>query len=186
MADIKPVPDDNNDTPVFDTGQPTFETFEDFAATMPSTESGFLDSTPISSVAAVTDPGGVSYASDTPPERKTVKMSKNMKKAMGKFRKKIAEFPIAWFHQQAKGNPEWELDEDEKDMLTDSIGTVLELLDVEFMIEPLNIQLTSIWWVIAYPILTFVFLFLTKKSLTMDREQQQQVPDETVNPSSVQ
>lgn len=179
MADIKQVPEDDNVQPSIEFGQDE-QTFENYAATMPSTESGFFDVT----LPTVAQPGDPSSVYEAPPERKTIKMSKNMKKAMTKFRKKIAEFPIAWFHQQAKGNPEWELDDDEKDMLTDSIGTVLELLDVEFMIEPLNIQLTSIWWVIAYPILTFVFLFLTKKSLTMDHEQQQMPED--VNPSSVQ
>jgi hypothetical protein len=149
------------------------QTFSELADSMPSTEQGFLDS--VTPITQSEDAGGASSPiTDVPPERKVVKVSKNIKKAMNKFKKKVTEFPIAWFHQQAKGNPEWELDDEEKDLITDAIGTVFELLDIEFAIEPLSVQLTSIWWVIAYPILTFVFLFLTKKSLTMEREQQEQ------------
>lgn len=166
MAEIQPIPEvqftDNDE-----------ETFSQLADSMPSSEQGFLDS--VSPITQSEDAGvAPSPVTDATPERKVVKVSKNIKKAMNKFKKKVAEFPIAWFHQQAKGNPEWELDEEEKDLITDAIGTVFELLDIEFAIEPLSVQLTSIWWVIAYPVLTFVFLFLTKKSLTMEREQQEQ------------
>jgi hypothetical protein len=90
---------------------------------------------------------------------------------MNRLKTKTANVPIMWFHAQAKEHPEWELDADERDMLKDAVETVFEVLDIEIEIEPLSWTLTSVWWVISYPILAFVFLFLTKKSLTMDKEQ---------------
>jgi hypothetical protein len=100
------------------------------------------------------------------PEKKTkrVAMSKKMKKSMDKLKAKVANIPIMWFHAQAAEHPEWELDEEEKDLLTDSIETVFEVLDIGIEIEPLSMTITSIWWVIGYPFAAFLFLFFTKKA----------------------
>ena len=51
------------------------------------------------------------------------------------------------------------------------------MLDIDFEIEPLSISLTSIWWVISYPVLAFAFLFLTKKAVVMEVEQAESNPD---------
>jgi hypothetical protein len=111
-------------------------------------------------------------ATPAPAPRKRVQMSKKMKKAMDKFVRQIAEFPALYFHNAAATNPEWELDEDEKEMLTDSVSMVFEILDVEFEIEPLNMTLTSIWWIISYPFVVFGYIFLTKKSKIETKEKE--------------
>jgi hypothetical protein len=170
-------------TEVPDQQQPDDElSFNDFASTMPETAQGFIgEQVPAS--ATDDNGGGVSLLDDTssstPGEssspvdepRKRVNITKKMKKAMNRLKSKTANVPIMWFHMQAKSNPEWELDEEEKELLQDAVDTVFEVLDIDILIEPLNVTLTSIWWVISYPILAFVFLFLTKKSLTMNKEQ---------------
>lgn len=165
---------------------PPEDDFNDFAATMPETAQGFIDGpTPASAPVNDADGGDTSlldyassagadgeFGSDAPPEpRKRVNISKKMKSAMKRLKGKTANVPIMWFHMQAKNNPEWELDEEEKELLKDAVDTAFEVLDIDIVIEPLNITLESIWWVISYPILAFVFLFLTKKSLTMNKEQ---------------
>lgn len=167
------IPDDN---------EPTFESLAD---AMPETASGFVDGTfkASASVDDVEKDGGDSLLDDTsllssndgpigslPSPRKQVNVSKQMKKAMKKFKSKAANVPIMWFHAQAKNNPEWELDDDEKEMLQDAIDICFEVLDIDILIEPLNITLTSIWWIVSYPLLAFLFLFLTKKSWVMESE----------------
>jgi hypothetical protein len=99
----------------------------------------------------------------SPPPRKRVAMSRKMKKSMDKFMRQIAEMPTLYFTNMATSNPEWALDDEEKDMLTDSVSMVFELLDVGFEIEPLNLTFTSIWWIISYPFVVFGYVFLSKK-----------------------
>lgn len=148
------------------------ETFEQFADTLPDTAQGFLESVQADSQPSLLD-SAIAEEAVQEKKTKTVKMSKKMKKAMDKLKSKSANLPILWFHQQAKVNPEWELDEEEKELITDSIETVFELLDINIEIMPWEMTLTSIWWVVGYPVLAFVFLFLTKKSMIIDRENQE-------------
>jgi hypothetical protein len=166
------------------------ETFDSFAASMPETASGFLDAAlPRASDDSVKDGGGGDFFGSagseetTPaPERKRVNVTKKVRKAMDRFKVKVANVPIMWFHSQAKSNPEWELDADEKAMLKDAVETVFDVLDIGVEIEPLSWTLTSVWWVLSYPVLAFVFLFLTKKSLTMQDGDGEQQPDVDVQP----
>lgn len=168
---ITPVPDDTQ--PSILDNEPTFE---ELAAAMPETAQGFLDAPTAPSHAGVGDAGPSDDAltsSDAPSApRKSVNVSKKVRKAMNKFKGKVADVPIMWFHDQAKDHPEWELDADERELLTDSIETVFDVLDIQFEIDPLSYTLTSIWWVISYPLLAFTFLFLTKKARTIDKEQE--------------
>jgi hypothetical protein len=168
---IEIVPDNNSIT------QPTSDdeqSFEQFAATMPETAQGFLESVVSPSTTERESNIGSSPAEQLgeppAPRIKRINMSKKMRKAMDKFKGKAANLPIMWFHNQAKEFPEWELDQDEKDMIEDAVSTVFELLDIEIAIEPLSMTLTSIWWVLGYPPLVFLFLFLSKKSMTMDKQ----------------
>jgi hypothetical protein len=170
---VTPVPD--NQPPVQTDDE---QTFEQYAETMPETAQGFLDAAlpqvppdnGVGDVGFLDESSTMTDDSSTP--RKKVNVSKKIRKAMSKFKGKVASVPILWFHNQAKDNPEWELDKDEQELLTDSIETVFEVLDVNFEIEPLSWTLTSVWWVVSYPLLAFLFLFLTKKSMTMDKNKQ--------------
>lgn len=96
-----------------------------------------------------------------------VAMSKKMKKKMEAFKSKLSEtFPSLFFHSMAVKHeqPEWELTSDEKESIKDSIDTVLEILDIEFAFQPISLQLTSIWWVVCYPIIVFGFIFISKST----------------------
>jgi len=173
---ISSVPDPSIPTPDDEQGDAGFL---EFAATMPETAEGFLDAgaspsdQPNASGVPVEEGGEPAAGGYAPPERKRVNVTKKVRRAMNKFKTKVADVPIMWFHTQAKRRPEWELDKDEQELLKDAVDTVFEVLDIEIEIEPLSWTLTSVWWVISYPILAFVFLFLTKKSLTMDKDKEQ-------------
>lgn len=112
----------------------------------------------------------------TPQERakKRVKMSRKMQKMMDGFRDQVADIPIMWFHNMAKDNPEWELDEKETEFLKDAFGVVFEVLDISIEIEALNLTLTSIWWVVSYPFAAFLFLFLTHKAKVVENNQEEE------------
>ncbi|HEY1247500.1 MAG TPA: hypothetical protein VGE97_00800 [Nitrososphaera sp.] len=158
----------------------TAENFESFASSLPESASGFLDAEPIASNGNKDEEGGAfldgssgagmpSSGDYAPPDRKRVNVTKKVRRAMNKFKTRIADVPILWFHQQAKDNPEWELDKEEQELIKDSIETVFDVLDIEVEIQPLSWTLQSVWWVLSYPILAFVFLFLVKKSKTIER-----------------
>jgi hypothetical protein len=173
------TPQDNNNQvmPPIIEDQDTAETFDSFAATLPESASGFLDAEPNASHGDRGEEGGTfldstagpSGADYVPPERKRVNVTKKVRRAMNRFKTKVADIPILWFHSQAKANPEWELDKEEQELIKDSIETVFDVLDIEVEIQPLSWTLQSVWWVLSYPILAFVFLFLVKKSKTIDR-----------------
>lgn len=172
------TPKDEPIQPTIIEDETTTESFDSFAATLPESASGFLDAEPSASRSVegeeggtLLDGGGLGTSGDyVPPERKRVNVTKKVRRAMNRFKTKVADVPILWFHQQAKNNPEWELDKEEQELIKDSIETVFEVLDIEVEIQPLSWTLQSVWWVLSYPILAFVFLFLVKKSKTIERE----------------
>lgn len=182
---IQQVPDDNqriidqSTEGLHITGE---DSFESFGASLPSDARSFLDDA--AQQPAATSGSEGSFLADasnapvepTPAERrqKRVNVSRKWKKAMDRLKGKAAILPIAWFNNQAKSVPEWALDDDEQEMIKESISTVFEVLDIEIAIEPLSWTLTSVWWVVAYPVLVFTFLFLSKKSMVMDKEQKEQ------------
>ena len=105
-----------------------------------------------------TDEGSIFNIPDAPEE------VKERKKKSLKIRNIGGDAIVTWFDQQAEKQPEWALSDNEREWLKDSMETVFEVLDIDLMIEPIGLQLTSIWWVIAYPFATFAFLFFSKKS----------------------
>lgn len=180
---IKQIPDDQTPAaiPADDEGLHVSgsQSFEEFGASLPVDANSFLsDATPSASVehgsgegvslldSATAQPEGEVITS----KAKRIKLSRKMQKAMDKLKAKTSKLPIMYFHNKAKKNPEWELDDDEKEIIEDAFFTVFEVLDIEIQIEPLNITLQSIWWILSYPMLAFVFLFLTKKSAVIERE----------------
>ena len=143
-----------------------------FAALLP--DEPFNDF-PVSSAGNGAEPtGGAFGQSDAapPPDREAkeakrtrrIKLSRKMQKSMDKIRNVGADALVHWFHDQAKQQPEWELDAKEEEVLRDSMETVFDVLDIEIMVEPIGMELTSIWWVIAYPFATFLYLFFSKKA----------------------
>ena len=152
-------------------------TFDSLAANLPEDASGFLDEPPPPSPAVQETPGDAGiYAArnegdePAPPPRKR-KSLKKLQKALERFEEQIADWPVVWFHQRAKDNPEWELDAKEVEFMKDAISTVFEVLDIGVDIAPLSYTITSVYWVLLYPFAAFFFLFITKKSATMDKEQ---------------
>jgi hypothetical protein len=142
-----------------------------FASSLPDDANGFLD-VPLTQTPPDSFLSGEPAEALPPPERKKrLKMSRAMKKTMEGLKEKVADLPIMWFQEQAVEHPEWALSDREQEWLRESINTVFETLDIELEVQPLSVQLTSIWWVLGYPFVTFLFLFLIKKGKTLQGEQ---------------
>lgn len=148
------------------------DSFDSFASKLPSDASSGFDAAQTASTGAYPEAGETVDATDTPAARR-MQMPKKMRAEMRKLKKKIAEeLPELFFNRRAEqlDQPEWKLTTDEKDAISDSINMVLEVLDIEFAIEPLSMTLTSIWWVIAYPIVVILGIFMLKQSEIMKKE----------------
>lgn len=147
------------------------ESFMEFSETLPedaATGFAIAQPSPISDSVPGNDEGfgvmgDVAEPSSTPGTRR-IKMSRKMKKAMDKIKQKVGTFPILWFNAKAAQHPEWALDDEEKEIIKDSLEFVFEILNIEFNIQTLDYTLTSIWWVIAYPIAAIGMIFMIKSS----------------------
>lgn len=111
------------------------------------------------------------YNPDLPPDLQpstesetNPKTAKRMKAEMKRFKKQISEkLPKMLFDRlAAERGPEWALDQDEADSISDAINTVFDALGLEFEIEPFNVVLRSRMWLFAYPILVVASIFLLK------------------------
>jgi hypothetical protein len=178
---IEFVPDDEVPQQVQPAG-PTEETFDSYAATMPETASGFLDdvATPSPTVQGVDGGDGATFLDDsanvvteTPSPRKR-KSLKKLQKSLDRFQQRLSKWPIAYFANKAKDHPEWALDDDEKELISDSIETVFEVLDVGVDIQPIEYTITSVYWILLYPFAAFFALFMLKKAKSIEVEQQQE------------
>lgn len=172
--------DDQFAIPEVPVDDPQEQTFADYAATMPETAQGFVDQPVLSNIPADEPglgdlPADDDFAAPSPKEQRTkrIKMSKKMQKSMDKLKSKAGKLPVQWFNNKAKERPEWKLDADEEELISDAIETVFDVLDIEIQIEPLSMTLTSIWWVLSYPICAFLFLFLSKKSSAIQAEERE-------------
>ena len=162
------ITDDPNDDPLFPSSSAVIaggKSFEEFGDSLPEdATAGFAFNEPTSDDLGNAT-GVMEGADEAAPRRKVIKMSKQMKKAVEKFKDKVASFPTLYFSSLAQREPEWALTSEETEMIKDSISLAFEMLDIEFAFEPLNITLTSVWWIIAYPFVAFGFIFFSKKAL---------------------
>ena len=146
------------------------QSMEDFAATLPDDASqGFAVVPPSNEPANGGDAeAGLPLGEEQPlssaeVKRKRVQMSRKMRNAMNKLKDRIASAPALWFDASAKRHAEWKLDDDEKELINDSVQFALEVLDVNFEIEAVEITLRSIWWVIMYPVSVIGLTFFAHK-----------------------
>jgi hypothetical protein len=161
---IEDTPPEFSDSSAVIAGGKPFATFGESLPEDASHGFAFVEESPVTTGDGAM--GSSSEGGDSPaPKRKIIRMSKQMKKAVDKFKERVASFPALYFSTMAQREPEWALTTEEQEMITDSISLAFEMLDIEFAFEPLSIQLTSIWWIIAYPFIAFGFIFFSKKSL---------------------
>jgi hypothetical protein len=152
MAIRRTQEDDLNEGTAVTGGQ----SFEEMAESMPKSGFGFGVENP-PTMLSDTDTGEGTEAAGFEPspaeiKKLRIKMTRKMKQAMDKMKKSIATYPKMYFSNKAKKHPEWTLDADEEELITDSITFALDILDIDFEIEALHITLKSIWWVIMYPV----------------------------------
>jgi hypothetical protein len=104
------------------------------------------------------------------------KLSKKMKATIEQFREMFTDGIAAWFTNQAiaTGRPEWALEPKDAALIGDSVGFVLDVLDIDIDIEPIDVEITSPWWTLLYPLAAFGIVFFRRQSTV-----KQKYPEET-------
>lgn len=133
--------------------------FTSFANDLPDSEGG--------AVASAVAPDGVTDQAAPAPATfskvKTDAASARLTKKMEKVKRQLAEaLPRAVDVFTADKGPEWKLDDSQRDMLTDAVESVFDMLDVQFEIQQFNVQLKSRFWILLYPITVLLMIFATK------------------------
>jgi len=91
---------------------------------------------------------------------KTDAAAKRLSAKMNKFKKSIADkIPQAVNGALKDKGPEWQMTEDDRAMLSESFENCLEVLDVDFQIQPIGMVLSNPLWVLLLPILTLLLIF---------------------------
>jgi hypothetical protein len=104
------------------------------------------------------------------------KLSRKMKATMEQFRGMFTDGIAAWFTNQAiaTGHPEWSLEAKDTALIADSVGFVMDVLDIDIDIEPIDVEITSPWWTLLYPMAAFGIVFFRRQSTV-----KQKYPEET-------
>ena len=153
------------------------DSFEQYAARMPSTESGLRDSVVDSSVKSPGNTAGESPTDgtveesagffDVQPSVRRIEMSKNMKKQLKRMKQLIAEkAPRIVFQRIAeqRHQPSFALTDTEADFVSESIEVAFEAFGIQFEIMETDIVLTSKIWLLLYPVLVILSVFLLKSA----------------------
>lgn len=156
-----------------------------FAASMPETAAE-LDrdneaySEPVSDMPTDTEATSAMFEDTAQKEKKKEhrkKLSRKMKNTMAQFQAMFADGIGSYFTTQAlaTGHTEWGLDDKDKALIDDSIAFVMDALDIEIDIEPVNVKLESVWWVFLYPLAAFGIVFFRRQSTVKNKHPEQLV-----------
>jgi hypothetical protein len=128
------------------------ETFDAFASTLPESESDVEQ--PQASTASATP---------QPPSTTNVKTDAASRKLQAKMAKMKREFsnliPRAFESALLRKGPTWAMSKEQKDMLTDAVESVFDVLDVSFSVQQYNVELKSRIWVFLYPVVIGLGIF---------------------------
>lgn len=84
------------------------------------------------------------------------KLSAKMNKMKKNFADQIPKIVNAALKQ--KGD-EWIMDDSDKEMLSESVESCFDVLDIQFQMAPMGFVLENPLWVLLYPVLTLAFIF---------------------------
>jgi len=104
---------------------------------------------------------------DPAPEKtvalKTDATGKKLSAKFNKFKTRLADqFPKAIDAALKDKGSEWQMDESDRGILTESIESCFEVLDIEFKVAPINMQLSNPLWVLLLPVLALLLVFGVK------------------------
>lgn len=96
-------------------------------------------------------------------ELKTDAMARRMSGKLNKFKKSLADKVPKVMNKaiKAKG-PEWQLDTEDSELLSESVENCFEILDLQFNITPISVILKNPLWVLLLPLTVLIFIFTGK------------------------
>lgn len=84
------------------------------------------------------------------------KVSAKMNKMQKKFADKIPQLLNKALEQKGA---EWQLDDSDKELLSESVENCFDVLDVEFAMAPISAKLSNPLWVLLLPLLALAIIF---------------------------
>lgn len=108
-------------------------------------------------------------------ELKTDAAAKKFNAKLNKMKKALADkFPTVVAGAVRERGPEWQLESDDTEILSEAVENCFDVLDIDFRIAPYNMVLSNPLWVLLLPILALVIVFAPKavKSAQLHKEDQ--------------
>lgn len=103
---------------------------------------------------------------------KTDAMGKKFNAKLNRMKKAVAEkLPQALGKAVEDKGPEWLLDKDDTEILSESIENCFDILDIDFKITPYSATLTNPLWVLILPLLACILVFAPKAAKAARKEQ---------------
>jgi hypothetical protein len=94
---------------------------------------------------------------------KTDEIGKKFSTKINKFKKSVADKIPKVLNEAVKDKgPEWQLSEEDSELLAESVENCFEILDIDFRITPVSTVLTNPLWVLILPALVLALIFGTK------------------------
>jgi hypothetical protein len=96
-------------------------------------------------------------------EIKTDAAAKKLNAKMSKIKRQFAEKIPQMLNAAllAKG-PEWTMDQGDMDMVTESVESCFDMLEINFQIAPIGATLKNPLWVLIYPLVVLCAIFIVK------------------------
>jgi hypothetical protein len=148
----------------------TTDSFGRFVEGLPSVEGAAAASASTATVTGERKPETVPVKTDA--------ATKALNAKMAKLKRQIAKaYPKAVEGILSKKGPGWAMSEEQKDILADSIESVFEMLDIQFQIEQLNVELKSRLWIFLYPVAALLMILAVLAGKNVSQENPNDKPD---------
>ena len=112
---------------------------------------------------------------------KTDAMAKKFNAKLNKMKRSFAEaLPKAVGVAVREKGPEYALTDEDTEILAESVENCLEILDIDFQVQPFTTTLTNPLWVLILPLLALILVFAPKTYAAQKRarENEQRQPNE--------
>lgn len=94
---------------------------------------------------------------------RTEAVSRKLSGRMNKFKKTVAEkIPQILSNAVKDQGAEWQLSESDSELLAEATENSLDVLEVDFQVQPISKTLTSPWWALIFPMMALLMIFIPK------------------------
>jgi hypothetical protein len=104
-------------------------------------------------------------------ELKTDATGRKLAAKFNKMQKRLAEeLPRAVNNAIKEKGEEWQLNAEDQELLAESVENCFDVLDIQFNIAPIAMQLSNPLWVLLLPLLALILIFVPKSIKNLPKE----------------